>query len=283
MTEREITISKIELGKYKIPIIIQKIKNFISTNNLYDFFGFRLTFDFRYNITPLDIVPFAYTGGNGIHFGFLTDFGLVNSLDDAPIVIIAPTYDPPIRLVAKNLLDFLTYFPTIYDAEDLLIDDINMLNKSSNERWDRYTEEQVRIEKHNFSKLVNDYRMQFDGTKLSSVEEILENIEKTCKSRKLVVNIETADNVGVVTNVLNTENSIISQFDYSIADVKIIENYLETTNKNSRIMFYRDATYMYILSKDYDYEVLGVLKKWLKIDGFLRESEVINILDGSIT
>lgn len=47
-------------------------------------------------------------------------------------------------------------------------------------------------------------------------------------------------------------------------------------------MFYRDATYMYILSKDYDYEVLGVLKKWLKIDGFLRESEVINILDGNI-
>ena len=170
MTEREITISKIELGKYKIPTIIQKIKNYISTNNLYDFFGFRLTFDFRYNITPLDIVHFAYTGGNGIHFGFLTDFGLVNSLDDAPIVIIAPTYDPPIRLVAKNLLDFLTYFPTIYDAEDLLIDDINMLNKSSNERWDRYTEEQVIIEKHNFSKLVNDYRMQFDGTKISSVE-----------------------------------------------------------------------------------------------------------------
>lgn len=28
----------------------------------------------------------------------------------------------------------------MYDAEDLLIDDINILNKRSNERWDRYTQ-----------------------------------------------------------------------------------------------------------------------------------------------
>lgn len=41
-----------------------------------------------------------------------------------------------------------------------------------------YTEERVRIEKHNFSKLVNDYRMQFDGTKLSSLEKILEILKK---------------------------------------------------------------------------------------------------------
>ena len=34
-----------------------------------------ITQHFSYWITPPDVIPFAHTGGNGIHFGFLTDFG----------------------------------------------------------------------------------------------------------------------------------------------------------------------------------------------------------------
>ncbi len=43
--------------------------------------GFRPSLqDDSYSITPPDLIPFANTGGDGIHFGFLTDFGSVSTL-----------------------------------------------------------------------------------------------------------------------------------------------------------------------------------------------------------
>ncbi|WP_201008556.1 stalk domain-containing protein [Paenibacillus glycanilyticus] len=37
-----------------------------------------------YSGTPLDVVSFGRTGGDGEHYGFLTEFGAVTSLEEAP-------------------------------------------------------------------------------------------------------------------------------------------------------------------------------------------------------
>ena len=64
--------------------------------------------DSRYSICSIDAIPFASTGNNGIHFAFLTDFGRNKNLNQAQIICVAPTYDPPVNIIAENLYEFLS-------------------------------------------------------------------------------------------------------------------------------------------------------------------------------
>ena len=85
-----------------------------------DIIGFQPVTDlFIYHITPPDLIPFAHTGGAGIHFGFLTDFSEVRDLYDAPIVCVSPTNDPPIRYMARNITEFLNLVASVPHAEML--------------------------------------------------------------------------------------------------------------------------------------------------------------------
>lgn len=274
MTDKEIKI--IEIGTYNVPPILAELESFILKNDLYTLFGFMISFNCRYNVTPLDVIPFARTGGAGIHFGFLTEFGLIKTLDNAQIVIVAPTDDPPIRIVANNLSEFLSYFPTIFDAEDLLLNDIKDWERRNNERWDIYDEDEIVKEKVIFSNLVTEFEQQFGFNKFETGEAIFTNMKKIRDSRKIKITIDTVDDIGIV---YYDDDNIIDTFDYSISDVEKIEKYLQNCNKLSRIKFYKDSTYMYILSKEYDYQVLLLLKNWLNFDGFNREAQVISLLE----
>lgn len=99
-------------GSYEIPDEIYKLyeleKELNDIDLSLDMIGFRPSIhDDSYSITPPDLIPFANTGGDGIHFGFLTDFGSVPALTEAPIVCVSPTNDPPIRYMANNIKEFL--------------------------------------------------------------------------------------------------------------------------------------------------------------------------------
>ncbi|MBY0162834.1 hypothetical protein H0178_44800 [Cytobacillus firmus] len=64
--------------------------------------------DIRYMSTPPDVIPFASCGVDGIHYGFLTDFGMVPDLEQAYIVSVSPmNFDQEVWLVAPNIHDFL--------------------------------------------------------------------------------------------------------------------------------------------------------------------------------
>ncbi|CAH1199153.1 hypothetical protein PAECIP111893_01245 [Paenibacillus plantiphilus] len=58
-----------------------------------------------YTDTPLDVVTFGWRGIDGEHYGFLTDFGMASNLEEAPIVLVIPTY--PSVVVANNIREFL--------------------------------------------------------------------------------------------------------------------------------------------------------------------------------
>ena len=62
-----------------------------------------LEFDFSpYESTPYDVITFASTGCDGIHFGFLTDFGTVSDLENAFVVCISPMdFDSHIKIVTR--------------------------------------------------------------------------------------------------------------------------------------------------------------------------------------
>ncbi|MGG4221310.1 hypothetical protein ABEW32_24185 [Paenibacillus jamilae] len=62
----------------------------------------------RYMATPPDVIPFAHAGVDGIHYGFLTDFGLEKDLSRAPIVCVSPVDWTGVWVVARHLQDFLS-------------------------------------------------------------------------------------------------------------------------------------------------------------------------------
>jgi hypothetical protein len=255
---------KIELGEYKEPPILAELEKFRLKKDLYDFLGFRISFNCRYPVTPLDVIPFATTTSAGTHFGFLTEFGSVKTLDSAKIIIIEPTNDPRIKIVANNLYEFLSYFPAITDAENLYLENY--------QKW-KEREEDIRDlidAKHvaNLNALIKDFKNEFSYSKIESVEQVYENIEKIRKSY---------NSQNTIINSSNTEHRI-DTFDYNITDATIIDNFLKNTNKESRKYFYSQAPQWYTISKDYDYQIIPVLKKWLLFDGYVREANVLQLL-----
>jgi hypothetical protein len=94
-------------------------------------FAIDTTFEWRpYAATPPDLIQFAWTGGDGVHLGFLTDFGAVTDLARAPIVCVTPQADPQMRIVARNVQElfellckvkharFLEDFGVFHEPED---------------------------------------------------------------------------------------------------------------------------------------------------------------------
>jgi hypothetical protein len=75
-----------------------------------------------YPCSPADAILFANTGMDGIHYAFLTDFGTVANLEEAPIVCVSPMdFGNCVRLVASNLEDFFRL--KFYGHEGLLMND----------------------------------------------------------------------------------------------------------------------------------------------------------------
>lgn len=103
----------VNFGKYDVPPTLQTL---ISLQNVlgddeqfYLCLNFYLSLeDFRYYNTPSDVVVFGNLGIDGIHYGFLSDYGSVPNLEEAPIVCVMPMdFERPTRIVAKNLREFL--------------------------------------------------------------------------------------------------------------------------------------------------------------------------------
>ncbi|WP_423408240.1 hypothetical protein AABM38_21745 [Heyndrickxia sp. MSNUG] len=87
----------INYGKYSVSEDLQQLFDLqadLAKKDLLpygDLLGYYFSLDdIRYLNTPLDLLSFARPGGDGIHYGFLTDFGLVKALEEAYIVRVSP-------------------------------------------------------------------------------------------------------------------------------------------------------------------------------------------------
>lgn len=100
-------------GKYDVPPTLQRLidlQNILGDpEQFYLGLNFYLSLeDFRYFNTPSDVVVFGNIGVDGIHYGFLTDYGSLTDLEVAPVVCVSPMdFERPTRIVAKNLCEFL--------------------------------------------------------------------------------------------------------------------------------------------------------------------------------
>lgn len=109
------------LGRYSVPeelILISELDKEYSAIHKYDslldaYIGFGHE---RYFNTPLDVIPFGWTGGDGIHLGFLTDYSKCESLDEAYVVCVSPMdFDKPVAILSRNIREFLGLWIAVGD------------------------------------------------------------------------------------------------------------------------------------------------------------------------
>ncbi len=261
---------KSDFGNYEKPQILQKLEDYQKKEKAnWENLEFWIDYERYYSITPIDVIPFASTGNNGIHFGFLTDFGKIKDLEKAPIVAIAPTYDPPINIIAKNIEQFLSF--VAYSEQASLLADIYENEKAFEFRKNQYLEWQME-EKHVLKRKKTIELLKKDFG-IEKENKVISKINTFKNERKKIINTETSDGIGLVLR----NNEKVSNFEYN-KDSKKVKEFLDNSNLNSRLKFYREATFQYILSDDYDKEIKKLIVNYLEKDGLKKESEIIKKL-----
>jgi len=137
-----------KMGKYTLPSEIELLKKANEEERIdLSTIGFFFFESSPMDYNPVDIIPFATTGGDGCFFAFLTDYQLYDSIYDCPIVFISPCDGDEMNyLFAKNFKDFLRMMMTIYSAENIRFNnprtfDFEQAIKTLNEDYQEYGED----------------------------------------------------------------------------------------------------------------------------------------------
>jgi hypothetical protein len=215
--------------------------------------------DFRYWITPPDLRIFADTGCDGIHYGFLTDFGRITDLSQAPIVCVSPTDDPPLRMIARSLEDFFRLVVTIGSAGDLG----DLVSVRTPRQWEQYwaslardrhdeeTDPRYRTYRHHRRTVLHRLRTDLGLEPIPDVMRYLSDIE----SERQAACIPTMDGLGVVPIDGKDERPA---FDYvfPFADrdrdrvpMDDIRAYLAAAPFEHRCAFVRDAIFWWVVDE----------------------------------
>lgn len=184
-------------GNYKVPPLIEELFRLEAELNqeessLENAFSFMLLKeDMRYINTPLDVIPFANTGMDGIHYGFLTDFGRVSDLEQAWIVTVSPMdHDDPVWPIACNLQEFLRAVYT---------DPAALLN--SFENGEGYREHAKTQEQRHFDTEEIEIRRRFaERFGIAEIDDIGEYLDQARLRRSREVTLPTDNGIGVVSS-----------------------------------------------------------------------------------
>lgn len=205
--------------------------------------------EMRYLNTPVDVIPFGRTGADGIHFGFLTDFGQVETLDDAYIVRVEPmNFDDPVKIVARNLTDFISIMCQYVFALELLDVSSNVMAIT------KY------LDSTNFVSEQNEMlAICREKLKPVCIESLVDYYVQLRKSRAASVVVQTDDGIGVIKT---GQNEIEQQEMFTLKrnmqpDVTAVQHYFKKVPLEYKLAFVRDAQSYGIL-----YEEL-LLKKWI--------------------
>lgn len=239
-------------GKYDVPPTLQTLidleKELGEREHFYNGLHFYLSLtDFRYFNTPSDVIVFGNIGVDGIHYGFLTDYGSVSELTEAPIVCVCPMdFDQPTRIIAKNLREFLR----INCTDDLLFYN-NFANEDS---YLAFKEEQdVNNALHPLSELQRSNQKQIKNFLEENIEmPIIDNpyryIQTIRLQRQKMVSIKTQDGLGVLAPFFAHESHIPFEIHKDIElDLAALKVYFSTASIPSQYAIFRDIQLHYVL------------------------------------
>jgi hypothetical protein len=269
----EAALEKETYGEYKKPPTLLKLEAMKGLENYNtDYIGFLVRFTERYHATPVDIIPFAATGGDGCHFAFLTDFGNCQDLEFAPIVFISPTdFDQnrpknTSKLFAKNIKDFLRIMITMQYAENIRAKNVLEID----------FEEQIEIikldRKEDDPKYERTRKATIDAIKKEFNIEEIKNLNAYytgfIMGRNTENYIQTKDGLNIKKNSNTSEEE--EKIDFA-ANLNNIDSTLAKANPHQRLQFYRDAPfYFFYLTKEYA-ALMEIVGKYLLLDGCKRE------------
>jgi hypothetical protein len=249
-------------GSYEIPQEIYKLYELERELNYIDLSLYMIGFqpcvdDYFDPISPPDLIPFATTGGDGIYFGFLTDFGQVPTLIEAPIICISPTNDPPIRYIADNIKDFLNLVSSVPHAEMLE----GFWANSDESQIQQVIMEFVKdtpsdwIEKR--GKVAECFKEKY-GTQHMQIGSYLQQVQE---KRAHFISTTTLDGLGIVGGKEQTNTCTNYQFDFTkpvdVHELNRMNDYLKQSNSIDKLAFIRDV--IYVVRTDFEEGIFNLI------------------------
>ncbi len=121
-----------------LDLVLQFIKDIKNKERLVNFAGLESFHGLVYKSTPMNCIPFAFTGGDGTHYSILN-----YSIDFVPIVITCPMncgiypQDDNI-IIAENISEFLSigFYNGWFSLEQLFYDKVSAIDYYSKEDMD---------------------------------------------------------------------------------------------------------------------------------------------------
>lgn len=264
-------------GKYEKPATLVKLESLVEEDSIdLELLGFYLDEIIPYPTQPLDMIPFATTGTDGAYFAFLTDFGAVTNLEEAPIIMYCAadfSYEDPSNsfcLFAKNIKDFLAICTQIYNPYFVYEGDPKDTN------FDDLVEEFLEDEFQETDEIIDLARLLIKHLHLDKIDNLNEYYLSFINQRQNNSGINTRDGLKVNFKEFLEEPNIEITESLGENDLSLV---LSKMNKSSRLKFYRDFGCVFReLTKDESLYVLEVIGKFLKEDGFIRENEILNLV-----
>lgn len=267
---------------YKMPKLYNQLKTLEKKlqkegYSLFDQFGLLLSEDVtHYQVTPLDVIPFGSIGVDGIHYGLLTDFGKIQGIEEAFIVLIAPMdFGDQHKIVARNFREFLNLAWTTGNAIDVanfkLVkteDDYARMLSNFEESHKEMDDDYKRETSHVLKRIREDFQVQ-------PIENIYKYIEIEVKeAREKQIVLSTLDGLGVV----GVEGAH-SKFEISedeVVDVEQLKAYLATSSRESKLAFIRDVQFTnHHLD---EMEMIQVIRNELEKQGLIYERKVFDFI-----
>lgn len=213
-----------------------------------------------YSITPPDLIPFATTGGDGIHFGFLTDFGSSLDLMDTPIICVSPTNDPPIRYIARNFKEFMNLALAVPYVEMLegfwAFNNENQISEMIKEFVNETPVDWVTKR----TLIYNRLKQSFSTEQVS----ILNYFHQIKLERAEQIAMQTLDGIGIMGQNNGSSYSFAADRNCDELELERMAHYLNAANLVEKLAFVRDARYWCILAPGYDEAVSDIIIKLLE-------------------
>ncbi len=292
-----IPAQKLGLSDYDKPELLLKLEAYEKQGGSFKSLGFDELNDKSFvSDIPIDVVPFATA--EHFHIGFLSDFGRIKDLSQAPIVLInsAPFEKVyTVALVAENLETFLALvckaetvhlidylenreYMTGADYDEMLYDmehgSLGGQSSVSKEEW----MQNLRTDRKNAIEYIS---MQIGDVQIDSISPYLDNLKA---QRMADITIETVDELGIV---YQQERQPIKPFNYeNEITLDMVKEYLSAASQAERLKFYRDATtnltyqsgdtYLFDRMDKADVkELKKIMYEYLSRDGYDYEARVL--------
>lgn len=266
-------------GKYTIPPTLQTLidleKELGGCERFYDGLHFYLSLsNLRYFNTPSDVIVFGNLGVDGIHYGFLTDYGSVSTLEEAPIVCVCPMdFDHPIRLIAKNLREFLRIHWT---DEPLLYNDFT--DKAHYLAWKEQWAVDYALDTQQLLLRARIESFLEDNVEMPVIAQPYHSIQHLRLERQKRVSIQTQDGLGATMPLLTHETHVPFPLHKDREmDLEAVAAYISRAAIPSRYALFRDIQLHYILADEPQLKSL-VLESMLAI-GLIDEAKRLAEMD----